>query len=459
MNNIRIEDYKGERIHFIGVGGCSMNGLARILYSLGYTVSGSDKTESNFTRSVREKGIPVTIGHAPSSIDGAGLIVYSAAIKADNPEMQRARELHIPCIERATLLGLMSSHYEDVIGIAGCHGKTTITSMLALILQKANMDATVHVGGETDFLDAGVCIGNGPTFLTEACEYMESFLTLSPKQALIHNVDDDHLDYFSGIEQIYATYEKFLKLLPEDGTFYACTDDELVQKLAKNSPHTIVRYGLNEKEGYSARNIAYDAYGNSSFDFMQNGKLICTIKLSVPGEHNVQNALAAATVAHHIGVLADDIVNALGEYHLAKRRFEYYGETDGVRIFHDYAHHPNEIKACLQAASNVPHNKLWVIFQCNSYSRAKTLLAKYSTAFSQADEVLVPDIYPGREVDTGIIHARDLANGLKKSCPNTHYIPTFEEIAQHVKARWKDGDMLIGLGSGDVYIQLRKLMD
>ena len=436
-----------------------MNGLARILSSLGYQVNGSDRTESNFTRFVRSKGIPVSIGHDPHNVDGAGLVVYSAAIKPENPEMQRAKELGIPCLDRATLLGQLSDHYPEVIGIAGCHGKTTITSMTALILKEANLDATVHVGGETDFLEAGVSIGNGPIFLTEACEYVNSFLTLSPKMVLIHNIDDDHLDFFADIHEIYASFEKFLNKLPDDGVFFACTDDELVCKLAASCDKEIVRYGLHEAQGYTALNIEYNEFGHPSFDLALAGKPLFRVQLHVPGVHNIQNALAAIAVGRRLGAADAVIASALEEYHLAKRRFEYYGEVDGVKIYQDYAHHPNEIAACLQGASKVPHKKLWVVFQCNSYSRAKTLLDKYSLAFSDADEVLVPDIYPGREVDTGIIHARDLVEGVKKSCPNTHYIPTFEEIKAYLKPRWQKGDILVALGSGDVYVQIKKLFE
>lgn len=455
---VHIDDFKGKRLHFIGIGGCSMNGLARILNSRGYQISGSDKTESNFTRFVRSKGIPVCIGHDAKNVEGADLIVYSAAIKPDNVERLRAAELGIPQMERAELLGQLSDQFQQVVGVAGCHGKTTITSMLALILQKSEKDATVHVGGETDFLESGVAIGHSPLFVTEACEYVESFLHLSPTMIIVNNIDDDHLDYFKDIDAIYAAFEKFVGLLPKDGVLFGCADDPLVKKLLDGCACKTVRYGLEDKSGYSAEDLSYDDLGCPQFTCTLKGSPLFEVKLNVPGLHNAQNALAAICVARSLGIDDSHIQSALAQYHLAKRRFELYGTVNGVRIYHDYAHHPSEIKACLHAASQMQHKKLWVIFQCNSYSRAITLFDKYSVAFYDADTVIVPDIYPGREQDTGLIHAKDLVRGVKKSCDDTIYIPTFEEIREYLYPRWQEGDIVVALGSGDVYIQVKKLL-
>ena len=455
---IHIDAFKGKKVHFIGIGGCSMNGLAQIMRDRGYIVTGSDKTESNFTQKLKSIGIHVSIGHDPVNIEGADLVVYSAAIKPDNPELSRAAELGIPTMERALLLGQLSSQFYNVISVAGCHGKTTITSMIALIFRYGELDATVHLGGESAHFHSGIVLGHSDLFLTEACEYMRSFLTLSPSVIIINNIDDDHLDYFKNIQNIYETFEQFVRLLPEDGVFVAYSGDPLVVKLMKKFPGRIIPYGFEkEKKGYSARNIIFSPEGFPSFDCFFANKKLFTVSLQVPGEHNVQNALAAIAIAKLFHVDDQSILHALEDYRLTKRRIELYGQIDGVNIYHDYAHHPNEIKATLKALTNMPHNRIWCIFQCNSYSRAITLMDKYGLSFGSADNVLVPDIYPGRDIDRGEVHARDLVASIKKSCDNAEYIPTFEEISEYLHAHWKPGDIVVGVGSGDIYVQIKKL--
>ncbi len=453
-----IKDFKGKHLHFIGIGGCSMNGLAEIMLSRGYGVSGCDKTESNYTKRLEKMGVDISIGHDAAHISNADLIINSAAIKDDHVEMAAAREKGIPVIDRADLLGQLTKQYKNVIGVSGCHGKTTITSMLAIIFDEAKYDATVHVGGEIDFLDGGTKVGCNDMFLTEACEYVESFLQFSPTIEIVHNIDDDHLDYFRDIDHIYSAFSKYVALLPADGLLLACTDDPLVVKLAAECPCRVITYGL-EGADFSAKNIEYDSMGNVSYDFTHEGENLGRIILSVPGEHNVLNSLAAVSLAFDLGIPPDVCAKALIKYHLAARRFEFYGEVEGVKIFHDYAHHPNEIKACLKAASKYPHNNLFCVFQCNSYSRAKTLLQKYSESFEDADIVLVPDIYPGREIDTGIVHAKDLVAAINEKGSKCEYLPAFADIDSYLKANWKSGDMVIALGSGDVFRQIRILFE
>ncbi|MGI6175509.1 MAG: UDP-N-acetylmuramate--L-alanine ligase [Christensenellales bacterium] len=455
---VHIDDYKGKHIFFIGIGGCSMSGLAHILHQRGYQVSGSDRNESNFTRFVRNNGIDVYIGHDPAHLQNVDLVVYSAAIKPDNPERAYAAKHGIPQMDRARLLGQLSSQFPVVIGIAGCHGKTTITSMLALIMQLGQMDSTIHIGGETAFLDAGVSVGKSDIFLTEACEYVESFLQLAPTAILVNNIDDDHLDYFKDLKEICDVFHRFVQKLPPTGLLFGCSDDPLVSRLMMECACKTVSYGLSGDGDYVAANIRYDTQGKPSFDCLYKGDFLFNAKLDVVGKHNVQNALGAIAVARHFGVSDAVIVDALAQYRLAKRRFEYYGDMGGVQLYHDYAHHPSEIMACLNAASKVPHQKLWVIFQCNSYSRAITLFDKYALAFEDADTVIIPDIYPGRETDTGLIHATDLAKGIKKSCKDTMYIPTFAEIRDYLKQYASAGDIVLALGSGDVYMQIRQFL-
>lgn len=453
---INLQQYIGTSVHFIGIGGCSMSGLAVILKNLGYLPKGSDINESVFTNKLEKEEIPVTIGHSADNIGDAALVVYSAAIKPGNPEYDKAKELGLPMLERSTLLGQISKQFETVIGIAGCHGKTTITSMSALILHECAVDLTVHIGGMVDFLGGGVSIGNYPAFLTEACEYVRSFLTLSPTYALINNIDDDHLDYYKDIDEIYDAFSKFVALLPSDGTLFAYAHDPLVTKLANECGKRIVTYGF-ENADYIATNIEYDDQGCPSFDVV-SPKGTARIKLSVVGKYNMANALAAITVCSEIfDIHPEKMADALYKYNLVGRRFEHVGEKNGVKFIHDYAHHPSEIAACLEAASKYPHNKMWVVFQCNSFTRAKTLKDKYAVSFEHADMVLVPDIYPGRDIDKGEIHGTDLADAISKHS-TCKFIAKFEEINEHLEQNASAGDIVITLGSGSVNKETNKLL-
>ena len=450
-----IDDAK--RIHLIGIGGCSMNGLALILKSQGHEVTGSDRERTQFTDALDHEGIRYSIGHTGEYIEGADLVIYSAAIKPENPERMLARAKGIPELERSVALGQISERYDEVVAIAGCHGKTTITSMLAIINAEAKTDATIHVGGYVEFLEGGVHVGNRDLFVTEACEYVESFLTLRPTLALINNIDDDHLDYYDNIDAIVAAFERFLALLPEDGTFVACVDDPRVKALADKSDLKVVTYGLTGGE-YSAADIEFDALGNAGFTVVRRGEALGRVQLSVPGIHNVVNALGAIAVSDHFGVSFPVLAKALRDFHNTRRRFEFYGERNGVKVFHDYGHHPNDIRATLDAATRVPHKKLFCVFQCNSYTRARTLFCNNVTCFKDADMVLVPDIYPGREKDTGIVHARDMVHAINKESDNAVYIPTFEEIRIYLDEHASEGDLVVTVGSGDVYRQTKKLL-
>ena len=456
LNNIR-------KIHLIGIGGCSMNGLAQILRAKGYEVGGSDKAESPFTQRLAELGIPFTIGQKAENVEGSDLVIYSAAIKPDNPERARARELGIPEMERSEALGRLSCGYKNVVGVAGCHGKTTITSMLALIAEKGGLDATVHIGGFVEFLKGGTRIGSHDLFITEACEYVESFLTLRPTVALINNIDDDHLDYFKDIDHITDAFRKFVRLIPEGGLFIGCTDDERVRGLLSEFRGKVneLTYGLEpeHRPDYYPANEEYDAYGCPSYDLMFRGECCGRVALHVPGRHNMLNSIAAMAVALSHGTDFEVAANALSEFKNTRRRFEYYGERDGVRVFHDYAHHPAEIRAAVDSGLRTPHKDLYCVFQCNSYTRAKTLFCGHQgDCFAGVKKVLVPDIYPGREKDDGSVHARDMVAAINEATGNALYIPTFEGISDWLRENASEGDIVVTLGSGDVYIQTNKLL-
>jgi UDP-N-acetylmuramate--alanine ligase len=448
---------EAKRIHLIGIGGCSMNGLALILQSQGHIVTGSDRERTAFMDALDKEDIRYSVGHTGEYVEGADLVIYSAAIKPDNPERVLAREKGIPELERSVALGQISERFREVVAVAGCHGKTTITSMLAIINDMAKTDATIHVGGFVEFLGGGVRVGNHDLLVTEACEYVESFLTLKPTVALINNIDDDHLDYYKDIDAIVEAFEKFLALLPEDGVFVACADDSRVMKLAKQSSLKVVTYGLTGGD-YTAKDVEFDELGNAGFTVLRHGEPLGKVQLSVPGMHNIVNALGSIAVADQLKVPFAVSAKALGLFRNTKRRFEYYGERNGVKVFHDYGHHPNEIRATLDAAKRVPHNRLICVFQCNSYTRARTLFCDHVVCFTDADMVLVPDIYPGREKDTGIVHARDMVAAINRESDNAVYLSTFEEIRLYLDEFAKEGDLVVTVGSGDVYKQTRKLL-
>ncbi len=453
-----LEKYRNERIHFIAMGGCSMSGLAMILSSLGFKVTGSDKNESVFTKNLKRAGFDISIGHDAKHIPGAGLVVYNAAIKPGNPEYDKAKELGIPMIDRAELLGHISHEYNKVACVSGCHGKTTITSMASLILIEANKSPVVHVGGMVDHLGGGVHLGKSDIFLTEACEYVESFLKLSPNYIVLNNIDDDHLDYYKNIDNIIHAFEKFVALLPEDGVLIANADDPLVLHIADEyKGKHLYKYSLRGNGHIFPKNVSYSELGFPSFDYCTKD-ISHRIELTVLGEHNIENAMAAITLCHFVfGVSLEDCAAALKKYTLAGRRFELIGEKNGYKIVHDYAHHPTEISACLKGISKAPHNKLWAVFQCNSYSRARSLKDKYATCFTYADTVIVPDIFPGRDIDRGDIYAPDLVAAIAPYSDVLH-IPTFEEIDAYLTKHAQAGDIVITIGSGNVYALSQKLL-
>lgn len=444
-----------KKLHFIGIGGCSMSGLAQILYERGYAVTGSDMKESAFTKQLAKRGIPFFIGHDQKYVKGADVVIYSAAIRPNNPEYAYAAAHNIPMVERSKLLGILSGQYGTVACIAGCHGKTTITSMLAKIMIGSGNDCTVHVGGMVDFLEGGVKIGSNDAFITEACEYVRSFLTLHPTHVLVSNIDDDHLDCYRDIDDIFNTFVEFISKQPSDGVLLLNVEDELAYGLREYAKCRVVTYGGGGEDcDWSLYNVAFDELGCGRGDVMYRGKKVGNLALPVPGMHNLKNALAATAFAYEVfGVDVASAASALEDYRLAGRRFELMGEKDGVKLYHDYAHHPSEIAACLNAATLVPHGKLWVVFQCNSYTRAFTLKDKYATCFGDADEVLMPDIYPGRDTDTRGIHALDVVSVINENSANCMYIPTFEEIKAYLHKRWQPGDIVLTLGSGSVNVQ------
>jgi len=445
-------------IHMIGIGGISMSGLAEILQNKGYSVKGSDMNNSDIINKLRNTGIEVIIGHNSENVGDADAVIFTAAIKKDNPEYIEAERLGIPLIERSVLLGEITRMYNETIAIAGTHGKTTTTSMIAATFLEAKKDPTISVGGELNIINGNYKIGNSEFFITEACEYVESFLEFSPKVAVILNVEADHLDYYRDIEHIKSAFYKFENKLIDDGVAVLNADDENSKELIDNEKSDKVTFGIKNMADYMAKNIMFEK-DRTTYDLYIKGKFAEKIELKIPGLHNIYNSLACISVCDIYKLKLSDVKAALEKFGGAKRRFERKGEYKGVVIYDDYAHHPSEIKATLSAAKEKKANKIWCVFQPHTYTRTKTLLNEFSEAFYDADNVIITDIYAAREKDTGEISSKDLVSKIEKTSNNAIYIKDFKEIEEYLKDRLKPGDLFLTIGAGDVYKIGEKFID
>lgn len=428
-----------------------MSGLAEILLSQGYKVSGSDIKSSKATQKLESLGAQVFIGHSTENIANPDLVVYTVAVKEDNPEMVRAMQLNVPVIDRAELLGLMMKRHPFGIAVSGTHGKTTTTSMITTIMLESGTDPTAHIGGELDCIGGNTRIGNSEYFITEACEYYGSFLKFHPFMAVILNVEVDHVDYFRDLEHIKSTFRQFISLVPENGYIIACADDENAMSVIKDKDCIKITYGLNNPEAmWTAKNVSYNDLGCASFEVYKEGKNLGSVSLSVPGPHNVSNALAAISACHTCGCGMENIVTGLMKFGGSHKRFELKGLVDGIKVIDDYAHHPSEVKATLNAAANTVHNKIWCVFQPHTYTRTKAFIEQFSQAFENADNVIVTDIYAAREKDPGDIHSKALAEKISQYGGNAIYISDFQEIAQYLDKNAKSGDIILTMGAGDI---------
>lgn len=445
-----LEKYR--KIHMIGIGGVSMSGIAEILNHFGFSVTGSDTAISEYTESLIQHGIPVTIGHNTDLIAKADLVVYTAAIPADDPELIQAKKLFIPTIERADFLGLLTKAFNDTICISGTHGKTTTTSMISSCFLEGKLDPTIQVGAYFNQINGNYRLGNSEYFIIEACEYVESFLKFYPKTEIILNIDNDHLDYFKDMEHINLAFKKYVKLLPANGLLVLNIDDPNCFALSKYTDAKTVTFGIeNQKANFVARNITYNKNGYVTFDTYYNNNFYKTISLSVTGHHNVYNALACISVCHMYGLNKEQIKNGLAKFTGAHRRFEFVGKFgNNVEVYDDYAHHPTEIRATAAAAKNKAYNKSWVIFQPHTYSRTKNLLEDFAKALTMFDNIIVTDIYAAREKNTFDIHSKDLVNEISKLGRKAYYISDFNEITEFVKKHALNNDLVVTLGAGTV---------
>ncbi len=445
MKELRAEDKIIEnvkRIHMIGIGGSGMCPLAEILHSKGYSLTGSDNNESDPLKRIKALGIKVFMGHSKDNIEGAELIVYSAAISKDNPELVAAEEKGIPTMERSHLLGALTRRFDNVIGVCGTHGKTTVSSMITHILILNKQDPTAVIGGKLPLINSNGIAGKSETMVCESCEFVDTFLQLSPDIAVLLNIDNDHLDYFKTMDNLVLSFHKFLAM---SNKCYINGDDALCIKAAENTDAEIITFGFSDKNDYYAENIKSGKFG-FSFDVMKKKEKITRLDMHIPGKHNILNGLAGFAVAFEQGVKAEGIKKALESFTGAGRRFEFLGDY-GFCLADDYAHHPTEIKATLSAAKELNYNNVIAVFQPFTFSRTALLKDEFIEALSIADKVILTPIMGSREINTYGISSEDLAEKLNDAI----VVDGFDNIADKIIEIAKDGDIVITMGGGDIY--------
>ena len=445
--DLKIQDYicPGKRAHLVGVGGVSMSPLAQVLHGAGVVVTGSDMHESAEVAHLRALGIPVTIGHLPQSVAGADCVIRTAAVHDDNPEIAAARAAGIPVFERAQAWGALMRHYENALCVAGTHGKTTTTSMCAHIFLAAQRDPSIMIGGVLPALGAGHRVGHGDTIILESCEYCNSFLSFFPTVAVILNVDADHLDFFKDLEDVKHSFRRFAELVPETGFVVADRDDANTMDALTGLDRSTITFGLEDGDVHAA-DLTWHG-GFADFDAMVNGQCYAHVSLSVPGVHNVRNALAACAAAHCLGIPAAAVEEGLRAFHGAGRRFEKKGEFHGAMVYDDYAHHPHELQALLTTAKGLGYQRIICAFQPHTYSRTHELFHDFVEVLKLPDITLLAEIHAARETNTLGISSNDLA----REIPGSIYCPTLADVTEQLRRLAQPGDLILTVGAGDIY--------
>lgn len=434
-----------KHIHFIGIGGSGMFPMVQILHSEGFYITGSDNNETETTKIERKMGIPVTLGQAAENIEGADLIVYTAAIMSDNPELIAAKASGVPCLERSDMLGLLTRRYSKAVCVAGTHGKTTTSAMIAQTLLEGGFDPSAFIGGKVKALGGSGRAGKSDIFVVEACEFVDTFLKLSNDISVILNIDNDHLDYFGSIENSIKSFRKFAS--NSTGPVIVNGDDANTMKAVEGLDKEIITFGWSNKNDYYAADVRFLGGAKSGYTLMHQGKPICEIRLSIPGKHNILNSMACAAVCLYLGMNPEEMAEHIDKFPGAGRRFEILGEVNGVTIADDYAHHPTEIAATLKAAKEMDFHEVWAVFQPFTYSRTALLMDDFVTALSVADHVVMSEIMGSREKNTYNVYTKDLAEKI----PSSVWFNTFKEMADYTMSHAKPGDLVITLGCGDVY--------
>lgn len=432
-----------KKIHMIGIGGSGMCPLAEILHSKGYILTGSDVNESDPLKRVKNLGIEVFMGHKAENVHGADLVVYSAAINCENPELKEAKALGIPTMERSKLLGALTRRFDRVIGVCGTHGKTTTSSAITQVLIMNGLDPTAVIGGRLPLINANGIAGKSEYMVCESCEFVDTFLQLSPDMAVLLNIDNDHLDYFKTMDNLVASFKKFVHM---SKTAVVNGDDELVQRTVEDYNGEVITFGFGSHNDYTATNVVKASLGYK-FTVVFKGKPLFDIELSVPGKHNVLNSLAVVAACRYYGVSDDGIKKGIESFGGAGRRFERLGEWNGITLVDDYAHHPTEIAATLTAAKQLNFKKIVAVFQPFTFSRTELLKDEFIKALSIADKVILTPIMGSREVNTTGISSEQLALGLHDcTC-----VADFTEAAETAVNSAQSGDVIITMGGGDIY--------
>ncbi|MBQ6323047.1 MAG: UDP-N-acetylmuramate--L-alanine ligase [Lachnospiraceae bacterium] len=438
-------------IHFIGIGGISMSGLAHVLLNAGFTISGSDSQMSDLTLELARQGARIRYGQSADNIEqDCDVVVYTAAIHPDNPEYAAAFSRGIPMLTRAQLLGQIMRNYAVPVAVAGTHGKTTATSMISLMALSGNLDPTISVGGILKEIDGNIRVGNSDLFIAEACEYTNSFLSLFPKVSVILNIEADHLDFFRDLKDIRSSFHRFARLLPRDGALIIHAGIDHLEEITDQLTCRIITYGIDSGD-FQAGNITFDDHGCGSFDLLHNAQSLGRFSLHVPGIHNISNALASLACAHVLGIPEEACRQGLDAFHGADRRFEKKGTCQGAVIIDDYAHHPTEIKATLTASAHYPHRELWCVFQPHTYTRTKALLEEFAQALTMCDHVILADIYAARETNTLGVSSAMIAERVRQLGTDAVYLGSFERIEQYLRANVHEDDLIITMGAGNVY--------
>lgn len=435
-----------KRLHFVGIGGSGMCPMAEILLHRGYAVTGSDRNESDTLDRVKGWGIPVFTDHAAENVGDAECVVYTAAVKDDNPELVAARERGIPTLERSVMLGMLTEKFGCPVAVSGTHGKTTTTAMLTQIMIEAGKDPSALIGGKLPLIGSNCKIGKSDYFICEACEYVDSFLQMYPAVSVMLNIDADHLDYFKTVDNIVKSFHQFAlqtsQLLVVNG------DDARVMKAIEGvEGREIVTFGRAETNMFYPAELNEEDTACEDFTLMYKGTALGRINMAVPGEHNMMNAVAAAAAAYSLGVDGPDICAALGHFSGVHRRFEVLGKFDGVTVADDFAHHPTELKAALTSAMHMGFKNVWAIFQPHTYSRTYQLLDEFAEVLQIPDHLILTEILAVREVNTYNIHTSDLA----AKVPGSRWFDSFEKIADYAMEQARDGDLILTLGGGDIY--------
>ncbi len=444
---------KYKHIHLIGIGGISMSAIAETLKNWNFKVTGSDLSQSIITDNLNNHGIKTTIGHDLESAKNADLIIYSAAINEQDPEMVIAKENNIPLIGRGEFVGYLTKLYKEAICISGTHGKTTTTSMISVCFVEAEKDPSIEVGALLNAIGGNYRVGNSEYFILESCEYKGNFLKFFPNTEVILNIDNDHLDYYKTFDNIVKTFNEFAALLDENGLLVTNADDENCLNLKNYTKGKFITYGIqNQNANFVAKNINFDNNGFPTFEVYKENKLLGELSLSVAGNHNVLNALATVAVCDYYDISFATMQSALKKFTGAERRLEFKGKikNDTVSIFDDYAHHPTEIEATVNAILNKKFNESWVVFQPHTYSRTKNHLNEFAESVSKFDNIILLDIYAAREQNTYDISTQDLANKIESLGKKVLYMPDFDDVVSHLKSNVKENDIIITLGAGTV---------